>query len=130
MGTGAFGRTLLSEFANNSPPSGFVGNTHSGQPHEFSWRPRDGIPVAMAWPSSIILYALCHSFPPLPPLSLMWCKDLLRGSGAMTSNESAESEEITFDVSDDALERAAAVTNEQVTTIGNCTYWYYCSWPQ
>jgi hypothetical protein len=49
MGTGAFGRTLLSEFANNSPPSAFVGNTHSGQPHEFSWRPRDGIPMAMAW---------------------------------------------------------------------------------
>ena len=88
--------------------------------------------MARAWSSSIILYALRHSFLPLPPLSFNVVEGPITWSGAMTSNVSAEIEEIifTFDVSDDALERAAAATNEQVTTIGNCTYWYYCSWPQ
>jgi hypothetical protein len=35
----------------------------------------------------------------------------------------------TFDVSDDALERAAAVVDRQAVTIGNCTHWWHCSWP-
>ena len=35
----------------------------------------------------------------------------------------------TFDVSDDALERAAAVANGQAVTVGYCTHWYTCSWP-
>ena len=36
---------------------------------------------------------------------------------------------LTFDLSDDALERAAVATEAQVTTIGVCTHWYHCSWP-
>ena len=35
----------------------------------------------------------------------------------------------TFDVSDDALERAAAVAYGQAVTIGHCTHWWHCSWP-
>jgi hypothetical protein len=36
----------------------------------------------------------------------------------------------TFDVPDDALERAAAVADGQVAhTIGYCTHWYHCNWP-
>ena len=37
---------------------------------------------------------------------------------------------LTFDVSDDALERAAAVLDGQAAhTIGYCTHWYHCNWP-
>jgi hypothetical protein len=36
---------------------------------------------------------------------------------------------LAFDVSDDALERAAAVTDGQAITIGHCTHWWHCSWP-
>ncbi len=36
---------------------------------------------------------------------------------------------LTFDVSDDAVERAAAVNDGQVVTIGYCTHWWHCSWP-
>ena len=32
----------------------------------------------------------------------------------------------TFDVQDDALERAAAAASGQAVTIG---YWYHCNWP-
>jgi len=44
----------------------------------------------------------------------------------------AETDEdiLTFAVLDDVLERAAAVSGVQVTTIGVCTYWYPCNWPQ
>jgi hypothetical protein len=35
----------------------------------------------------------------------------------------------TFDVQDDALERAAAVAPSQAVTIGYCTHWYHCNWP-
>jgi hypothetical protein len=36
----------------------------------------------------------------------------------------------TFDVPDDALERAAAVLDGQAAhTIGYCTHWYHCNWP-
>ena len=35
----------------------------------------------------------------------------------------------TFDVQDDALERAAAASEGQAVTIGHCTHWYYCGWP-
>jgi hypothetical protein len=43
----------------------------------------------------------------------------------------AELEEdiLTFDVQDDALERAAAVAAGQAVTIGYCTHWYQCNWP-
>jgi hypothetical protein len=37
---------------------------------------------------------------------------------------------LTFEVPDDVLERAAVAIGVQVTTIGVCTYWYPCSWPQ
>jgi hypothetical protein len=36
---------------------------------------------------------------------------------------------LTFDVSDDALERAAAVADGQAVTVGYCTHWYTFSWP-
>ena len=36
---------------------------------------------------------------------------------------------LTFDVSDDVLERAAVVTDGQGITIGHCTHWWHCSWP-
>jgi len=40
----------------------------------------------------------------------------------------ADEEILTFDVPDDALERAA-VASGQAVTIGYCTHWYYCGWP-
>ena len=36
---------------------------------------------------------------------------------------------LTFDVSDDALERTAATSDGQAVTIGHCTHWYHCNWP-
>jgi hypothetical protein len=36
---------------------------------------------------------------------------------------------LTFDVSDEALERAAAVTEGRAMTIAYCTHWYECGWP-
>jgi hypothetical protein len=37
---------------------------------------------------------------------------------------------LTFNVEDDALERAAAVSDGQTAhTIGYCTHWYHCNWP-
>jgi hypothetical protein len=36
---------------------------------------------------------------------------------------------LTFDFSDDALERTAAVSDGQAVTIGYCTHWYQCTWP-
>ena len=36
---------------------------------------------------------------------------------------------LTFDVSDDALEHAAASDGQAVHTIGYCTHWYHCNWP-
>ena len=36
---------------------------------------------------------------------------------------------LTFNVSDDVLERAAVVTDGQAITIGHCTHWWHCSWP-
>jgi hypothetical protein len=53
------------------------------------------------------------------------------GIGAM-ENDVVETDEdiLTLDIPDEALERAAVVTEVQVTTIGVCTHWYHCSWPQ
>jgi|307.fasta_scaffold3251308_1 hypothetical protein len=49
---------------------------------------------------------------------------------AMDSDVVKTDEDIlAFEVADDALERAAIVTEVQVTTIGVCTHWYHCSWP-
>ena len=38
-------------------------------------------------------------------------------------------DDLGFDVSDLALERAAAVGAGELLTIGFCTHWYSCSWP-
>jgi hypothetical protein len=46
------------------------------------------------------------------------------------ANNLAELDILTFDVSDDALERAAAVSDRRAAhTIGYCTHWYHCNWP-
>ena len=36
---------------------------------------------------------------------------------------------LTFDVPDEAVERAAAVTDGRAMTIAYCTHWYECGWP-
>jgi hypothetical protein len=37
---------------------------------------------------------------------------------------------LKFDVPDDALERAAGVSDGLAAhTIGYCTHWYHCNWP-
>jgi hypothetical protein len=36
---------------------------------------------------------------------------------------------LTFDVQDDAPERAAVASAGQAVTIGHCTHWYHCNWP-
>jgi hypothetical protein len=40
-----------------------------------------------------------------------------------------ESDILTLDLSDDALERAAAIADGQRITVGVCTDWYACGWP-
>ena len=47
------------------------------------------------------------------------------------ANDFAESnaDNLTFDVSDGVLERAAMIAEGQATTIGHCTHWWHCSWP-
>ena len=49
----------------------------------------------------------------------------------MTSSVTCQTESdiLTLDVSDDALERAAAVADGQRITVGICTDWYTCQWP-
>ena len=49
----------------------------------------------------------------------------------MKSNVSDQTETdlLTLDVSDDALERASAVADAQRITVGYCTHWYTCDWP-
>ena len=44
----------------------------------------------------------------------------------------ADEETLTFDITDEALERAASV-ERQANTLVYCTngyYWYDCNWPQ
>jgi hypothetical protein len=36
---------------------------------------------------------------------------------------------LTSDVTDDVLERTAAVSDGQAVTVGYCTHWYHCNWP-
>jgi hypothetical protein len=36
---------------------------------------------------------------------------------------------LTFDVTDDALERAAELASGPAVTVGYCTHWYHCNWP-
>ena len=48
----------------------------------------------------------------------------------MTSQAEADEEILTFDVSDDTLERAGS-TEQKAVTWAYCTHpWYYCPWPQ
>ncbi len=47
----------------------------------------------------------------------------------MISQAEADEEILTFDVPDDALERAGSTEQKAVTWI-YCTHpWYYCEWP-
>ena len=56
----------------------------------------------------------------------MWAKR----PDAMDSDVVETDEDVlTFEIADNALERAAVVTEVQVTTIGVCTHWYNCIWP-
>ena len=36
---------------------------------------------------------------------------------------------LSYDVTDEALERAEAVGEAKIATIGVCTHWYACNWP-
>jgi hypothetical protein len=54
-----------------------------------------------------------------------------QGMCTMENDVAKPDEEIlTVDVPDEALERAAGVTNGQGMTVGICTHWYQCGWPQ
>jgi hypothetical protein len=44
-------------------------------------------------------------------------------------DDEPDEEILTFDVPDDAIERAAAASDGQAVTIGYCTHWYHCNWP-
>ena len=56
----------------------------------------------------------------------MWAK----GIGAMDSEVVETDEDIlSFDVTDEALERAAVVGEAKIATIGVCTHWYARNWP-
>ena len=51
---------------------------------------------------------------------------------AVTSQAESDEEMLTFDIPDEALERAASA-ERQAITLAYCTngyYWYDCSWPQ
>ena len=43
--------------------------------------------------------------------------------------ERGETDILTFDVADEALERAAAVMGGPAMTIAYCKHWYGCGWP-
>jgi hypothetical protein len=48
----------------------------------------------------------------------------------MTSRAEADEQILTFDIPDEALERAAGA-EQQATTLVHCTHpWYYYPWPQ
>ena len=54
----------------------------------------------------------------------------LRQLGGAAMNDEADGEILTFDIPDEALERAAGAEH-QATTWAHCTHpWYYCPWPQ
>ena len=36
---------------------------------------------------------------------------------------------LVFEITDDALERAAVSSNGRATSIAYCTQWYDCGWP-
>jgi hypothetical protein len=47
----------------------------------------------------------------------------------MKNSVTAQADIFAFDLSDDVLERAAAVADGQRISIGYCTHWYSCEWP-
>ncbi len=51
------------------------------------------------------------------------------GEDAMKNSVSAQADIFAPELSDDALELAAAVADRQRLTLGICTDWYYCNWP-
>ena len=54
----------------------------------------------------------------------------LKGSVPIDSEVVETSEDIlSFDVTDEVLERAAVVGEAKIATIGVCTHWYACNWP-
>jgi hypothetical protein len=51
---------------------------------------------------------------------------------AVTSQAEGDEEILTFDIPDEALERAASAERQAITWV-YCTngyYWYDCNWPQ
>ena len=49
---------------------------------------------------------------------------------AVKSQAEGDEEMLTFDIPDEALERAGGA-EQQATTWAHCTHpWYYCPWPQ
>jgi inorganic pyrophosphatase len=56
----------------------------------------------------------------------------IRGVNAMDDQTESDEKILTFDVPDEALERAASAERQAVTWV-YCTngyYWYDCNWPQ
>jgi hypothetical protein len=49
--------------------------------------------------------------------------------GYESNTAQPDDEILTFDVPDDALERAAEPANGPAVTVGYCTQWYTCGWP-
>jgi hypothetical protein len=50
---------------------------------------------------------------------------------AVTGQAEGDEEILTFNIPDEALERAAGRAEQQATTWAHCTHpWYYCPWPQ
>jgi hypothetical protein len=58
--------------------------------------------------------------------------DAWNGGEAMDDRTESDEKVLTFDVPDEALERAASAERQAVTWV-YCTngyYWYDCNWPQ
>lgn len=53
----------------------------------------------------------------------------MQTGSAKPSSAKTEEDGLTVDLSDDALERAAALAAERAITIAYCTYFYDCGWP-
>ena len=53
----------------------------------------------------------------------------MQTGSAKPSSAKAEEDGLTVDLSDEALERAAAIAAERAITIAYCTYFYDCGWP-
>jgi hypothetical protein len=53
------------------------------------------------------------------------------GIGVMNKRVTAQiaTDIFAFELSDEALERAAASAGGRLLTIGACTHWYHCGWP-